>query len=485
MTFLGSLETAASERFFSPGISGRGIRRQMDRIDKPTISPARWVAYRVLHDWALGMGFAEDLLAREWRLSDLKKEDLHLSQELVYGVLRRLRLLDFWIDRLAAKGIGSLPQGLVECLRLALYQLAFLDKVPSHAAVNEAVVLAKRLGFERMSGVVNGVLRQFPRRRPELDRGLRAHPNSLAISSSHPNWLVEWAFERWGEEKANAWLRQNNRLPGIYLQPLLSRLFPEEDLPDRPDSEKAAAQLVLDRMGAGEYVEELHSIRLPGGVTPTELQPFREGLVSVQDPSARQAVLALDPKPGERIYDLCSAPGGKTCQIADRTREKGVVISVDRHPERIEKVRDNLQRCGFRTVQVFCHDLLQPWPEGWEPADGVLVDVPCSGLGTLRRRVDLRYRITRADVEELARNSERMLERASSLVRLGGRLVYSTCTLTREENQDVVAGFLKAHPGEWVLKKESLFPDWLEAGILPERIPDCDGAFVARLARTK
>jgi 16S rRNA (cytosine967-C5)-methyltransferase len=445
------------------------------------------MAYQVLRDWHEGRGFVEDLLAAKWNDDRPKNEDLRLSQEIVYGIFRNLRLIDFWIDRTARKGISSLPEEIVDCLRIGLYQIGFLDRIPVHAAVNESVGLCRAVGFEPMKGLVNGLLRQFPTRRRDLDRTLSRDENNLAISTSHPDWLVSWATNRWGLKKAEAWLAANNRSPRIYLRPVTCRLLEPETGSDPAESQALAARRLIETIGFGEYFPESRSVLLPEGSSPRDLDAFRDGLAVVQDPSAQQAVRVLDPKPGEKIYDLCAAPGGKVLQIADWTNDRAEVLATDRSADRLRKVEENVRRCAFQSIETLCHDLLEPWPEEPDLADAVLLDAPCSGLGTLRRRVDLRYRIDPDQIRELAARSRCLLEAAAALVKPGGRLVYSTCTLTEEENEETVSEFLKVHPGEWSLEEQFVFPDWLGKvnEEIPDRIPEHDGAFVALLARRK
>jgi 16S rRNA (cytosine967-C5)-methyltransferase len=454
---------------------------------RTVVTASRWIAYQTLADWRAGRGFLEDLLADHWKTADLKREDLALSQTIVYGVFRNLRRLDFWIDRLARKGIGSLPDPVVDCLRMALFQSAHLDRVPDHAAVSETLRLCESVGLRGMKPVVNGMLRAFPGKRGELDKEIAASPDRLAVVTSHPDWLVEWAIGKWGNRKGEVWLTQNNVEPSICLRPNAARLLNPEEAERGGDRDRTAAALLVERSGMGELVGEGTAVRIPPSGDPAQLEALREGLANVQDLSAQQAVRLLDPKPGEKIFDLCAAPGGKAVQIADRTLDRAEVYAVDVNQARLARVEENLKRCGFASVKTVRRDLSEPWEDPPALADAVLLDAPCSGLGTLRRRVDLRYRIRPADIQELAAKAGQLLENASRLARPGGRLVYSTCTLTREENSDVIEGFLNKNIEEWELSERCVYPGWLEEGPgdAPDPIPDCDGAFMALLLRRR
>lgn len=449
---------------------------------RPTpVSPSRWAAYSVLADWEEGERFAEDLLEIHCGRNRLSPLDTRLAQTLVYGVLRRMRLLDFWIDRLAGQGLDSLPSPVVWILRLSFFQSAFLERIPPHAITNEAVELCQAVGVEGLKGLVNALTRRLPENRDRLDQALGNHPERLAIETSHPSGMVEWAQKRFGPEKAEAWLRANNEEPRIYLRPSVSRLLTEHKDPLALETRHKAAEKLLGLLKVGEIAEDGCSVRLPAGSVPKTLGPFLEGLAMVQDLAAQQAALLLAPKPGERILDLCCAPGGKTIQLADLSRGHAEILAVDSGADRLRRVRENLDRCGFGTVKTECRNLLTAWENPPSNVDAVLLDVPCSGLGTLRRRVDLRYRIGRKDIAELADKAAQLLSHAAPLVRPGGRLVYSTCTLTREENEDVVHTFLNETAGEWELVEEHYYPGFLldPHAPIPEEWPDSDGAYRA------
>lgn len=455
-------------------------------MKKPlAVSPSRWVAYSVLADWEEEKGFAEDLLDSHCARGRLSLVDTRLAQTLVYGVLRHLRLLDFWIDTLAERGLESLPPPVAWILRLSFYQSAFLERIPPHAITNEAVGLCEAVNVGGLKGLVNAMVRRLPENRERLDQALAAHPERLAIETSHPSGMVHWAQERFGPQKAESWLRMNNEEPRIYLRPVVSRLVPDHKDPLALETRRKGAEQLLSLLKTGEIAEDGCSVLLPAGSIPGTLGPFLEGLAMIQDPAAQQAALLLAPKPGETILDLCCAPGGKTIQLADLSRGHAEILAVDSGSERIKRVRENLDRCGFGTVKTECRNLLAPWETAPVNVDAVLLDVPCTGLGTLRRRVDLRYRIGPKDIEELATKAAQLLRNAAPLVRPGGRLVYSTCTLTSTENEDVIHNFVEDSAGEWELAEESYTPAFLldPGAPCPEDWPDTDGSYCALLRK--
>ncbi|MCG3199220.1 MAG: Ribosomal RNA small subunit methyltransferase B [bacterium] len=452
------------------------------------VSPARRVAYSTLSSWREGQEFLEDLLEGKAERAALSREDRRLAQALAYGVTRRLRLLDFWIDSLSSKGLASLPAPVADIERIALFQLAFLERIPAHAVVHEAVAQCSQAGVSGLKGVVNATLRNFSRKRAELEKHLELLPNRLGIETSHPDWLVDWAADRWGLVKSALWLNANNEIPSSFLWPLSSRLLKSEELERAPEEKgRSAAKRLVERLGIGELSPEGEAVVLPAGTIPGDLPAFREGLAEIQDPAAREAVKLLDPQPGEKVLDLCCAPGGKTLQIADKMRGLGELVAVDSSADRLVRVRENLERCGFPSVEVLRRDLLEPWGDWEGRADALLLDAPCSGLGTLRRRVDLRYRITPNDFAELAERAAQLLGNAARLVRPGGRLVYSTCTLSAQENEAVIAGFLEGHSHEWRLIRSGYFPPWLAPGeipAVPSEAPGSDASYSALLLKT-
>ncbi len=450
-----------------------------------TVSPSRWTAYSVLSAWEEEKGFAEDLLEIQCSRARLSPVDIRLAQTLVYGVMRHLRLLDFWIDTLAERGLESLPPPVVWILRLAFFQSAFLERIPPHAITNEAVGLCEAVNVAGLKGLVNALARRLPENRVRLDQALAAHPERLAIETSHPSGMVQWAQDRFGLQKAEDWLRINNEEPRIYLRPVVSRLIPDCKNPLLEEARHAGAEKLLGLLKVGEIAEDGCSVLLPSGTIPANLGPFLEGLAMVQDPAAQQAALLLAPKPGEHILDLCCAPGGKTIQLADLARGHADILAVDSGTERLKRVRENLDRCGFGAVKTECRNLLEPWENPPRNVDAVLLDVPCSGLGTLRRRVDLRYRIGPQDIKELSEKAAQLLRNAAPLVQPGGRLVYSTCTLTSEENEDRIRTFVDSSAGEWELAGEHYYPAFLVDTALPspERWPDSDGSYCVLLRK--
>jgi 16S rRNA (cytosine967-C5)-methyltransferase len=421
----------------------------------------------------------EQLLAR----SHLSPADCHLVSELVYGVTRRRRTLDALIDCFARHPASKQPPDLRLILHLGLYQLAFLDHIPPRAAIHTSVELARQVGLGSLAGVVNAILRAYQRQvlaQPERDplqplqERLPADPiQALGIRHSFPDWLVRLWWERLGPAETEALCAWFNQPPHLDL-----RVNPLRAGIDKVSQAFAAVGIqatpLPDVPGALRLGHPAGDIRaLPG---------FAEGWWSVQDASAQQVVHCLDPQPGERVIDCCAAPGGKTTHIAERMQDRGEIWALDRHSHRLRRLEENVQRLGLSSIRPLAIDLLTlsaaaqppaPLPP-WQSADRVLLDAPCSGLGTLHRRADARWRQTPERIAELAQLQAQLLQVAGRWLKPGGLLVYATCTLHPAENEGVIQSFLKTHP-QWAPEGDPLL-------IWPHR-QDRDGFFIQRLRR--
>ncbi|MCE2826926.1 MAG: 16S rRNA (cytosine(967)-C(5))-methyltransferase RsmB [Verrucomicrobium sp.] len=389
----------------------------------------------------------------------LSEADRRLAREIAFGVLRNRSVL----DHLVALRTDGRPQRPVlrGVLQSGLYQLLFLDRVPDHAVVNEAVLLARQRGFSAQAGFVNAVLRGVARDREACRRDLEAFRRSdPALGWSHPAWLVErWAgvLDPVAVQRLLAW---NNAAPATFAR--VNRLLTTpQDLMARWRSEGVeATPVAVDWAAPGTLVV------LDGGFY-------------VQDPSTLMAVHLLDPRPGQRVLDLCAAPGGKALAMAERLRPGGGVVAHDSHPGRLDLIRENVRRLGAGALVAVVDRLGDPavgaldGPSGpaSERFDAVLVDAPCSNTGVLRRRVELRWRLRPDEIPRLAAEQLRLLEAAAARVRPGGVLVYSTCSLEPEENDQVVEAFLRRHPGWAETARRRLHP----------AVDAVDGAFAARL----
>jgi 16S rRNA (cytosine967-C5)-methyltransferase len=408
---------------------------------------ARALALTALRDWRNGEQFADAILARLLRSSDLTSPDRAFANELFYGILRNLTLLDFWIGLLRS---GHLDNDARDLLRLGLYQL-FILQTSEHAAVYETVELA---GAKTRS-LVNGVLRTALRRKQELLE--RASAQELGIRSSHPQFLIDRWLQNFGAADTAALCEWNNQPAPVYARINRLKISDEDFLLQVPGVERLARPENFGRLTA------IPNDALAGG------QCY------IQDPSTAGACVLLNPKPGERVLDACAAPGGKTAYLAELMNNDGFILACDRDEGRIRTLQDNLERLGVGIAQFAQHD----WTSGKPPLantatfDRILVDAPCSNTGVMRRRVDLRWRLTSKEFVRMQREQLQILRATIPLLKPGGVLVYSTCSVEPEENEQVINLITQEFPSLKLVEQISL---------LPSR-DGFDGAYAAKATR--
>jgi len=383
------------------------------------VTPARRVAYAVIRRVFEQGAYADRALHGEARGLDSRERGL--AMQLAYGTVQRKLSLDYVIEQLA-RPVDELDPPTLAALRLGLYQLAFLDNAAPHAVVGESVELAK--GKQGGHGLVNAVLRRALRdgmpRLPNDDT-----PQGAAIAHSYPPWLVELWWERFGPDDTRALLRAGNQPGELALRVNTLRTTPAAvaaalEQPTTPAGDELPEGLVVD----GPFDAHAHPL-------------YRGGAYVAQSRAAMLVARALDPQPGERVLDLCAAPGGKTTHLAALMGDSGSIVAVERHAERAQALRRTCERLGASRVEVETGDGAAFTTD--EPFDRVLVDPPCSGLGTLQGHPDLRWRMTPQDVEQLAGAQARILDAGARALKPGGALVYATCTLSPRENEAVVA----------------------------------------------
>jgi len=410
---------------------------------------ARETALAALRLWRKEKRFADSIISGIFANAGLTLYDRAFALELFYGVLRNLTLLDFWIDCLRASRIESSVR---DVLRLGFYQIFFL-KTPEHAAVHQTVAVATK----KQASIVNAVLRTGIRKRNELLANANEQP--LFVRTSHPQFLVERWQERFGAEYTEELCKWNNRPAPVYGRINRIKIDPETFAQLYPDS-----RLLPDNPDFVEF-----------NILPAAA--LDSGQCYIQDPSTAIACQLLDPKPGERILDACSAPGGKTAYLAQLLQNQGVIIACDRDHERLEILKDNVGRLGATIVRAVRHDWTRDHlPDeilSIAPFDRILLDAPCTNTGVMRRRIDVRWRLR---PEDFSRMSDGQLTIARAVLRLlkpGGTLVYSTCSLERDENEQVVRRLL-AEPLNLSLETER--------DSLPFR-DGFDGAYAAKILR--
>ena len=415
--------------------------------------------------------FTEVLLERSLADARLSTVDRGLCQELVYGVVRSQAALDWLIER---KTPGRTQKDALQILlRLGLYQIFWLDRIPDHAAVNETVEQARHGGHGPQTGFINAILRGYLREKEATQALLdELKIKNPALGFSHPDWLVQRWQKLWGGENTRRLLEWNNTPPKTFArvntlrtdaEKLVSRWREENVDYDFFQAGRAKAE-----KPSVDWVGENLAFELKSHPPLTWLESFQHGGFYIQDPSTLLAVRELDPQPGETILDLCAAPGGKTTFIAQLMNNTGRIVANDIFPDRLKLIEENCTRLGVTCVEARSTLNVEP-----STFNRVIVDAPCSNTGVMRRRVDLRWRIRPEEIERLRATQFELLIRAATLLKPGGTLVYSTCSLEPGENTEVVQQFLAAHPSFKLERERQLLP--FTDGV--------DGAFVARLVR--
>ena len=437
----------------------------MSVVESPEGVVARRATFAILQHVRQGTPFDRALEKGFEGLNDL---DRRFAHEVAAGVLRHRDAIDRVLGPLAQNGWHTVPEPLKDVLRLGAYQITYLDRVPLHAAVSTSVDLARSVAGPKQAGFVNAVLRKVASRGRVETATDRVDAAGLAEEFSHPAWLVTQWLNRFGQQEVRALLQWNNSRPAIVLQPGRETL--------------STIQHRLQEEGIGTTpVEHGMGLIIQGG-RPASLPGYEEGAFVVQDPAQAWVVRYAAPPVGSQVLDACAAPGGKTLALA---REAGLVVATDKRQSRVSRLQQNLRRAGRDVVSVVVADAQAP---PVTEMDLVLVDAPCSGTGTFARHPDARHRLRPDEFGRLVEIQTKILEGASAVVRTGGLLVYATCSLEPEENEDQVEHFLTGHPAFRREPPSGIPPEMLtpvgDLALLPQR-HRMDGAYACRLRRVE
>jgi 16S rRNA (cytosine967-C5)-methyltransferase len=407
---------------------------------------ARSVAAAALGEWRKKERFANAIIQELAPAESLRDSDRSLARELFYGVLRNLSLLDFWIGLLREDNLDDQSR---DFLRLGLYQLLLL-RIPEHAAIHETVKLAR----SGQRTLINAVLRTAQRRARELLA--KANRQSLSVRFSHPSFLIERWQKKLGEKETESLVEWNNRPPLVFARINKLKIQPTDFFRTYPENRSVTNHL--------DMMELAH--------VPSDA--LAAGVLYIQDPSTTLACELLDPQPGENVLDVCAAPGGKTGLLAQQMKNRGSIVACDRDLERLNRLRENLDRLGVEIATALQRD----WSGNVTDLpvaefDRILVDAPCSNTGVMRRRVDVRWRLARDDFARMQKRQLAIMRNAMRFLKRDGVLVYSTCSLEPEENEQVVAHLLKEFKNFKLIEQRMITP--FHDGF--------DGAFAARFVR--
>jgi 16S rRNA (cytosine967-C5)-methyltransferase len=438
----------------------------------------RGLAVKILNRIERTDSYLDKLLDYQMRSTELSGPDKALLYEIVHGVIRWMGRLDWILNGFYkgqfSKAIPNLKNG----LRVALYQILFLDRVPDYAVVNEAVEFVKRLQGQKPADLTNAILRNIVKNK----NGIR-YPNPqedligyLSAYYSHPSWMVRRYLNRFGSESTEKLLLANNDKPFLTLKINAVKTNLEEF--------KSLLDSVKLRYISGKYLPEFFRLQNLTNITAWEY--FGKGYFNIQDESTGLACKLLDVKPGMRVLDLFAAPGGKTAYLASLMNDEGEIVAVDRYEARLNILNSNMERLGFKSVRTFAADALEFKDE---PYERVLADVPCSGTGTLSKKPDIKWKKDLLDIKRMADMQIKYIEKSALHVKVNGVLVYSTCSIEPEENYEIVKKFLEKNNNFKLIDASTTLPDELidEHGCIQTypHIHQMDGSFAAKLIRTE
>lgn len=431
------------------------------------ISPARRIAFDVLRRVEAKGAYASDQLHARLGKAAMP-EDAALATELALGVLRWRRLLDFLLERYLERPAHALDLEVLIALRLGLYQLRWLERVPARAAVNESVELVKAARKASAAALVNAVLRRAALQAREpfenvVPRNL-SPADRLGIRHSHPTWLVERWLAHVGERRTIALLEANNRAPRLTCI--------VHDAKRRDDVLTSCKKSRLE-VAPGRWLAQALSVR---GGNPAASEAFRRGWISIQDEASRTVALALGVERGDSVLDVCAAPGGKTATLARAAGDASLVVASDSHAHRLRAMRTLLHRLGLEHVRLVALDATRPLPFS-RSFDRILVDAPCSGTGTLARNPEVRWRLTLDDLGDFHSRQVAMLRQAVKRLAPGGRAVYSTCSLEPEENEEVVRAVEAERPDLRRISPVQALVPHLRRSAAAEKLIDPEGFF--------
>ncbi len=392
----------------------------------------RKVAMNIIYNITENKAYANLAIDKTLKGNDLSRPDKSLVTEIVNGTIRMLKHLDWVLNLFLAKNVSKQNPWIKTILRMSLYQILFMDKVPNYAAVNEAVELARKKTNHNLSSLVNGVLRNIIRNMDNITYPAPDTIEYLAVYHSHPEWLVANLINNYGIESCAEVLAYNNQRPKLHIRTNTLLATPEELLNE-------LIEMGIDCELSSIFPQAI-IINNWGNNSLDQIPAYKKGNFYIQNIASMLAAPILTPEPTEQVYDLCCGVGGKATHMAQLMNNTGNIYCYDIYPSKLTLLEKNAHRLGIKNLTINLEDVLKITEE--QVADKVLLDAPCSGLGVLNRRADLRFNKTLDDLQELVNLQNKLLIKASQIVKKGGYILYATCTINKRENEDVVQNFL-------------------------------------------
>ena len=443
-------------------------------IDKP-----RQIALTVLYKIDKENAYSNIVLDEELRKNKklLKEKDIGLISEIVYGTTTWKLTIDTIIKKYSKLKIEKLSKWILNILRMGIYQIVFLDKIPKSAAVNESVNLAKRYGHPASANFVNAILRKIEKKDFEEMSQIKEPIQRIMLTTSTPKWIIEELLKEKAIQDVEEICKNSNQKPSLSIRVNTLKTTKENLIKELKKLQIEVKQGILEDFLIVEKVKQIENLEI-----------FKQGWCTIQDESAGLAALVLKPREGERILDACSAPGGKTSYLAQLMKNKGMIEAWDIHPHRTKLVGETAKRLGIQIIQTKVKDATLK-ENNIEKFDKILLDVPCLGTGVIRKKPDIKWKHDKTEIEEITKIQKTILQNCSEYLKEGGELVYSTCSILQEENENIISDFLKKNKNFKItpipINEKNMFYQYREnAGYLkvyPNK--EIDGFFICKIKK--
>lgn len=438
---------------------------------------ARELALHILMKLDEDKAFSNILLNNELNKSELSNVDKTFVTQLVYGVVTNKMAIDYIIKKSSKVRFNKIAVPILNILRLGIFQIYYLDKIPVSATCNESVKLAKKYGHATSANFVNAILRNATRtNKQEFFKGINDSAEYFSFYYSYPRWIIELWIRQFGEKDTKELLKANEKVQydSVRVNTLKTT---------REEMSKKFTEFNYGKLSDVFYTEDVKSI-----INSSE---FNEGLITLQDEAPALVSHLLKPKAGQEILDICAAPGGKTTHVAQLTDDKASITAMDLYPHRVKLIEETAKRLGIKSINVKVKDATEIEESFYNKFDRIIADVPCSGLGVIRKKPDIKFNINEDDIEKINEVQKKILENAALYLKVGGILVYSTCTNVFKENQETIEWFLDKNKNFKIVTDESLIPkEWLSGlkdgmlSLLPNK-HGCDGFFICCLTKVE